>query len=371
MRSYYLATALLKRGVQVKVITGSNRKAYHKEVIDGIEVHYLPIAYDNRFGFYRRGFSFIRYVRESFRLAKAFEKIDVCYAMSVPLTVGLVAIWLKSKKNIPFIFEVGDLWPDAPIEMGFIRNSTLKRFLFRLENRIYRSASSVVALSPAIMEAVRKKTPDTVVHLIPNISDIDFFSPSQRPSGEHTNFVISYLGALGVANGLEYLLQSAKACAHANLPVHFKIAGAGAERELIEKRIKSESISNVTLLPFQDRNGVRNILNQSDAVFVSYRPYKILETGSPNKYFDGLAAGKLIIVNFGGWIRNEIEAHGAGFYVDPDDGDDVVRKLKPFFENQKLDSAQHSARLLAESKYSWEMLGERFYQIIHRLANKA
>lgn len=370
MRSYYLATALVKEGVHVKVITGSNGKSYRKEMIDGIEVHYLPIAYDNHFGFYRRGLSFIRYLRESFRLAKSFDGIDVCYAMSVPLTVGVVAMWLKAKKNIPFIFEVGDLWPDAPIEMGFVRNPALKAFLLKLESRIYKSASSVVALSPAIRDAVKRKHPEAVVHLIPNISDISFFSLSPTSPGRNGKFVISYLGAIGVANGLIAVLRCAEACGRAHVPVHFKIAGAGAERALIENEIKMKGMTNVTLYPFQDRAGVREILNESDAVFVSYRPYKILETGSPNKYFDGLAAGKLIIVNFSGWIREEIEKSGCGVYVSPHDGVDIIAKLRPFLDPSRLQSAQEASRKLAEAKYSRDMLGNTFYQMIRELSLK-
>ena len=58
IRSYYLARALVERGVGVVVITGHNEKYYRSENIDGIQVHYLPVPYDNRFGFYRRIFSF-------------------------------------------------------------------------------------------------------------------------------------------------------------------------------------------------------------------------------------------------------------------------------------------------------------------------
>ena len=65
-------------------------------------------------------------------------------------------------------------------------------------------------------------------------------------------------------------------------------------------------LTNLTWVPFQSRDGVKQIMNITDANFICYQPVKILETGSPNKYFDGLAAGKLTIVNFGGWVEEEI-----------------------------------------------------------------
>src|SRR6185295_8536028 len=113
---------------------------------EGVEVHYLPFAYDNKFGFTRRSISFLKFAWKSARLAGR-TGVAICYAMSVPLTVGLAAVWIKRRYKVPFIFEVGDLWPDAPIQMGFVQNFFLRRFLFRLEKQIYREATAIVALS--------------------------------------------------------------------------------------------------------------------------------------------------------------------------------------------------------------------------------
>jgi hypothetical protein len=121
IRSYYLAKALVEKGHRVVVITAHNGEA-KKENQEGIEVCYLSIPYDNRFGFYARGRSFINYISQSVRAAKNFKDFDYCYAISAPLTIGIAAMRIKSRYNIPFIFEVGDLWPDAPIQMGFVNS---------------------------------------------------------------------------------------------------------------------------------------------------------------------------------------------------------------------------------------------------------
>jgi glycosyltransferase involved in cell wall biosynthesis len=92
---------------------------------------------------------------------------------------------------------------------------------------------------------------------------------------------------------------------------------------------------------------------------------KILETGSPNKYFDALAAGKLTVVNFGGWIKDEIEKVECGIYVDAKDADDFVKKIKPFVDNPSmLKTFQCAARKVAEEKYSRKELGERFASLV-------
>src|SRR5258708_23201299 len=147
IRSYYLAKALVDRGIETIVITGSHEKKYKRESLEGIEVHHLPIAYENAFGFSKRSLSFLIYVWKSTRLARKIPGIDICYAISTPLTVGLAALSLKRKAKLPYIFEVGDLWPDAPVQMGFAKNYFFVSMFFRLEKTIYQNTNSVVALS--------------------------------------------------------------------------------------------------------------------------------------------------------------------------------------------------------------------------------
>src|SRR5690554_1406602 len=84
LRSYFLARALVEAGHHPIVITGSNEKKYRHTIVDGIEVHQLPIAYDNAFGFYRRSVSFLKYIFRASALARRIRGIDLCYAISVP-----------------------------------------------------------------------------------------------------------------------------------------------------------------------------------------------------------------------------------------------------------------------------------------------
>lgn len=367
IRSYYLAKALVETGVKTVVITAHSEKTYKAETIEGIQVHYLPIAYDNRFGFAARSSSFLKYVWGAIRLAAKLEGINYCYAISVPLTVGLAAIWIKKRQGIPYIFEVGDLWPDAPIQMGFVKNYVFQRTLFGLEKSIYKSAESVVALSPAIKSAIEKKVPGKKIHLIPNMADTGFYKPELKRSdleekfAVKNKFVISYIGAIGVANGLDYFIECANTCRKAELPIQFIMCGDGALLDRLKGNAKHLGLHNLSFVDFTNREGVKEIMNITDAVFVCYKNVPILETGSPNKYFDGLAAGKLIVINFGGWIKKEIEETRCGFYVDPLQPTDFVKKIRPFLSDQKLlSSYQESARGLAEVNYSRRLLSKAF-----------
>jgi glycosyltransferase involved in cell wall biosynthesis len=370
LRSYYLAKALVDGGAQVSVITAHNHKEFKKERVEGIDVHYLPVPYYNRFGFVARSWAFLKYVCGAMRLSGQFKDADYCYAMSVPLTVGLAAQWIKRKYSIPYIFEVGDLWPDAPVQMGFVKNYFSQRFLYRMEKSIYKSAESIVALSPSIQAAIEKKVPGKKIHLVPNMADCDFYKPEtkklelEEKFNVREKFVVSYIGAVGLANGLEFFLECAHASHKAELPIHFFICGDGALLERLQGNARQLGLINFSFIEFTNRAGVSELLNVTDAAFICYKPVPILETGSPNKFFDGLATGKLILINFGGWIRKEIEEHACGMYVNPHQPTDFVKKITPFLSDKKLLTAhQHAARQLAEQKYSRQLLSKKFLEL--------
>ncbi len=374
IRSYYLAKALVDAGITAVVITAHNEKDYKTEITDGIEVHYLPVAYNNRFGFVARSWSFIKYVRGAIALASQFKDASYCYAISVPLTVGLAAQWIKTRYKIPYVFEVGDLWPEAPIQLGFVNNYVFAQALYTLEKSIYQSAHAIVALSPAIQSAIEKKVPGKKIHLVPNMADCDFYFPeSKQPELEdkynvQNKFVVSYIGAIGVANGLDYFLACARASRKANLPIHFLLCGDGAELDRLVKNADQHELHNLSILPFTNREGVRELMNVTDASFICYKAVPVLETGSPNKFFDGLAAGKLIIINFGGWIKKEIEDHECGFYTDPQQPADFVKKVIPFIADAtQTKKFGINARALAEKKYAREKLSGEFADIFKKL----
>lgn len=370
IRSYYLARALTDRGHRVVMITSFSEKKYKTESMEGIEIHYLPIAYDNRFKFYARGWAFIMFIAKATALASKFKDFDRCYAISVPLTVGFIARWFRFRFGIPYIFEVGDLWPDAPIQMGFIKNHFFQKALYALERSTYRQATSIVALSPTIQSSIESKVPGKKTHLIPNMADCEFFRPEQKnPVFENKfdvsgKFVIAYLGALGVANGLDYFLECAEAARKADLPAHFILCGDGAMREELKAGAKRLGLQNFSFMDFVNREGVREIMNVTDAVFVCYKNVPILETGSPNKFFDGLAAGKLIVINFDGWIKKEIEENQCGIFVDPLEPTDFVKKVAPFISDPALlQPFQTASRSLGERKYSRKLLSESFSRL--------
>lgn len=365
IRSYYLAKGLVDAGHEVVMITTHEGKKEVK-VVDGIKVQYLPVSYDNKFGFLKRIWSFLTFVRQAKREAKLISGIDLAYVMTTPLSTGFIALHLKKTLNIPYYFEVGDLWPEAPIQMGVFKNRFLKKWLYSLEKKFYFEADKVIALSPAIRNYIEKVSPNTKVYVIPNMADCNFFDADLRIGdiSNKNNFQITYCGAIGKANHLEFLLDAAAEVKNQKLPVHFNIIGYGSEMSRLKSRYRR--LWNVSFYDHTAKEGVKKLLNESDAVYVSFKDIKVLNTGSPNKFFDSLAAGKLTIINFDGWIRNIVEKNKCGFYHDPHQPVAFARKLKVFLEDVNLlQQYQKNGRKLAELYYDKDIQVKKLLKILN------
>lgn len=373
IRSYYITTALAKAGHEVTVITSHNDQKYKKRNIKGVKVHYLPVFYSNELNTFQRSRAFLGFLRQARIYINRFAPFDLCYASSTPLTVGLLALYVKQRFKIPYLFEVRDLWPEAPIQLGYIRNSAIKVSLRKLESRIYAKAEAIVALSPGIAKGVQAVNSTKTVHLLPNMADCRFFKPEPknfsfaRLFGLENAFVIGYFGAAGPSNHLQYLLDVALTCRRQNLDVSFLIAASGSQLSEIKELATLTQAHNLVFVPYGSKQQLKNYLSIMDAVYTCFGPYPVLQTNSPNKFFDGLAAGKLSIVNTAGWLQELTEENHCGFYADPEDPAAFVSALKPFLDNHALlEEYQQNARRLAEARFSREQLTQKLIRIIEK-----
>ncbi len=370
IRSYHIAMALVQAGFEVEIVTSHNNNKYQKKSIKGVLVHYLPIRYNNSLGTIARVWAFLKFTWRSYRLMKKITRQNhhtplLCYATSTPLTVGWVALRLKRKRKIPYFFEVRDLWPQAPIEMGIIKPLWLQKALFKLEGNIYQQAEQIIALSPGMRQAIAQKVAPHKIKMIPNMADNDFFEAEESIQPRFTEkFVVSYLGTIGPANHLEYLIDIAQLAQQKGLDqVQFWIIGEGKQLEHI--RSKAAHLTNVYFPKPVNKQGVKTMLAQSQATYTSFLQKPVLTTCSPNKFFDSLAMGRLTIVNTEGWLKELVEQYACGFYAHPNDPESFLNQLSPFLKNrQLLHQYQQNARNLALSLFDRSQLCDEITSLI-------
>lgn len=356
----------------MEMITATNNTESEHRDVNGISVHYLPVRYDNSFGFGRRLRSFLSFSYRATRYAGKSGSFDIAYITSTPLTVGLVALRLKRKYHLPYIFEVRDLWPEAPIQAGIIRSALLKNITKYLESRTYRNAAKLVALSPGIKSALIDQRTGLPVHMCTNMSDCEFFGIEEARNNElkeryrlEDEFVIGYFGAIGKLNSLEYLLNVARVSKEKNEKIKFIVIGNGAEKSRLMEIQRTNKLDNVIFVDHVDKYELKKHLTLIDAAYVSFASLQVLESNSPNKFFDALAAGKMIILNIKGWLKESVEKNNCGFYADPENPEQFLEKLRSYrSDRSRLKQCQHNARMLAESEFEKTKLTTQLLKFI-------
>lgn len=347
IRSYHIAKYLAAKGHEVFIITAYNEPEEKEVFMEGFTVRYLPVYYSNHLGFLARLHAFGQFVLRAVKYLGNYN-CELNYVITTPLSTSLIALYARLRYKTPYILEVGDLWPDAPIDLGVLKNVFLKKIAFWLETTAYKKAQTIVALSPDIKESIERKVKGKQVETITNMSDVHFLQPSETSSEK---LVVAYTGTIGLANNLEYLVEAAALCQ--NLPIEFIVLGSGARKERIIQLTRERNITNLTFINPGGMDKVKQVMSNCDAIYISFKKVKTLQAGSPNKFFDALAGGKMVIVNFRGWLKEEVEKNSLGFYYDPDNPIEFKTNLIEYINNpEKLKKAKSSARQLAESKYS-------------------
>jgi glycosyltransferase involved in cell wall biosynthesis len=369
-RSYEFARRFAARGHAVRMVTAA-RESRH---VDGVEVvgargGYADYMTATALSYPQRMLAFARFASSATAAALRGPRPDVIYASSPPLTIALPALAAASRWRAPLVFEVRDLWPEAPIQMGALRNPLLRHLARALERLVYRRSARVVALSPGIREGVVSSgVPPERVALVPNASDLELFSPGldRRAQRERLGFgdglVCSYFGAMGEANDLDQLIDAARLVPD----VRFVLLGDGKRRPALEARAPD----NVRFVdPVPDKGSVARLAAASDACLTLFKDLPVLATNSPNKLFDTFAAGRAAIVNTPGWIRELVEQNEAGLFVRPGDAQDLAEKVAWLRDNRaEVERLGRNARALAEREFDRDALALRALRVLEEAA---
>ncbi|MFX1555532.1 MAG: glycosyltransferase family 4 protein [Promethearchaeota archaeon] len=384
-RSYEFARRWVKAGHKVTLITGYydigglqvKKALYQKQTIEGINVAVVGTKYSNKQSYIRRMISFMSFCIMSIYAGIRTKGVDVIYATSTPLTVGIPAMIIKRAKHVPFVFEVRDQWPEIPIELGIIKNMLLIKILLWLEKTIYKSCSWIVALSPGQADGIKKVLADEKpITVIPNSCDTDIFRPEidgsaiRQRRGWGDKLVLLHAGAMGKVNGLEFVIDAAE-----RLKDHKDIVsvliGDGNQKSSLESEIQKLGLANVEILSSVPKRELTEYYGAADAGLVIIGNCPIIEHNSANKFFDYLSAGKPVLINYSGWQRKILEENEAGFGCDLCNLEEFVEKVLYLNSHrQQLKKMGRNARKVAVEKFDRDKLAKQALEIISELTKQ-
>lgn len=377
-RSYWFSKELINAGHEVIMFTSARRgqqKFFEKKIIEGISVIYVRNDYNRKMGIIQRAWAFIKFMLYAAWFGIRQKDIDLVYATSTPLSVAFPAMMIKWLKGVPYLFEVRDLWPEVPIQMGAIKNKLIIKLLYGLEKRIYTSAVHVVALSPGMKDGVLKYgIPEQKVSMIPNMSKKDEFYERPKNTDVAKKFGIDlnkfnaiHFGAMGKANNLDYIIEAAIWLKQKNVEsIDFLFLGSGDVENKLKQKCTDAQLLNVKFLGNHSMQTLSEVVNICDVSIVCFADLPILYTNSPNKLFDSLSAAKPIIVNSAGWTKDMVEENNCGIFTKPEDPESLANALTALSASpETVKQMGHNSRILAETVYDKSIACKTFVTLIN------
>jgi len=305
-------------------------------------------------------------------LFKTTGTYDVVIVTSPPLFVGFSGYLLSRFKRIPLVFEVRDLWPESAIDTGVLKNGLIIKLAYWFEKFIYKKSTLINVLTPAFYSTLRdrKQVPEAKLILIPNAADFSLSdhllssfdtAAFRRQHGLENRFVITYVGAHGVANHLEQLLAAARQLE--DTPVLFLLIGQGMEKPRLQKFAAEEGLHNVRFLDPVPKKEVFKYILASDMGASVLKKADTFKTVYSNKTFDYMACKKPILMAIDGVSRELVENAGAGAYVEPENIAAYNRIIREYVQDpQRLLQEGESGFRYARAHFDRQVLATRYLE---------
>jgi glycosyltransferase involved in cell wall biosynthesis len=272
---------------------------------------------------------------------------DVVIASSPQLLVGLSGWWISFTRQIPFIFEVRDLWPESLTAVGVSgEDSLLHHALAKVAEFLYEKANLIVVVSPAFKEhlVTHWRVPEGKVAIVENGVESSLFAPSTAASANDLRrqlvagekFLVCYIGTMGNAHGLETLLDAASKLQNQDPNVLFLLIGEGAEKEKVKAVAQVRRLTNVKFLDQQPREQIPGFICTSDACLVLLKKTEIFKTVIPTKLLEFMSCARPVILGVDGQARKIVEEARAGLVIEPENSDALVAAIIQLKANREL-----------------------------------
>jgi colanic acid biosynthesis glycosyl transferase WcaI len=303
---------------------------------------------------------------------------DVIIASSPQLLVGLSGWWISFARQIPFVFEVRDLWPESLTAVGVgDENSLLHHVLAAIAKFLYERSDRIVVVTSAFREHLmrRWRVPEEKIAVVENGVETDLFAPAssasndalRRDLGAEGKFLASYIGTMGNAHGLETLLDAAAQLQH-NTNVLFLLLGEGAEKDRIKTLAQSRGLDNVRFLDQQPREKIPAFISASDACLVLLKKTEVFKTVIPTKMLEFMSCARPVILGVDGQARQILEEAGAGIVIEPENAAALVAAISQLSSNRELGTAMgQKGREHTLRKFSRHRTAEKYLALLESL----
>ena len=366
-----------------------NRKTV--ETLRGVKVVRVKTYIAANKGAVKRMLNFVSYFFSALWTALCLPKPDVAIATSPQIFCGYAGVWYKRLRRVPLVMEIRDIWPESMGAVGANIPRLAYWVLERIERAMYRSCVRLVTVGEGYrVRLVEKGVPEDKVSIVMNGTDLSVYKPGPKNEdllekyGLTGKFVVSYIGTVGMACGLEVVQEAAEIFINAEkqrggeaenrkeisatLPlchsalknelcrsalrnemkgeVVFVIVGDGAHRANLEEEAKKRGLTNVVFTGRQPKESMPDWINVSDASLVHLKKAELFTTVMPSKIFESAGCKKPIIMGVDGYAKKLVMDAQAGFDMKPEDAESLVASVQRLVDDPDL------CRQLGENAYN-------------------
>jgi glycosyltransferase involved in cell wall biosynthesis len=305
------------------------------ENVDGIVVLRTWVYCAANKGFFKRVLNFLSFFFSSFILGSLMtSRPDVVVGTSPQFFCGVAAYLLSCVKNVPFVFEIRDIWPQSAVELGVLKQRVIIRMLEAIETFLYRRAALIITVAESMKSYLTGKgIPRVKLRLIPNGIDADYLRSAEitpdelrKGMGLKDKFIISYIGTHGMSHALDVVLLAAEKL-KADRTAHFLFVGEGAEKENLKKLAARLKLSNVTFIDEQPRMRLLSYYRASDAAIVPLKRLPVFKSVLPSKLFELMGSGCPVICSVEGEAAELVSRAGTGICIEPENSSALIEAI--------------------------------------------
>ncbi len=307
------------------------------------------------------------------------EHPDVIIATSPQLLVGLSGWWIAALKRAPFVFEVRDLWPESLVAVGAgDEKSVLHRALGAIAGFLYRRATHIVVVTAAFKEHLIRhwSVPAEKISLVANGVETEMFAPQSAETDAQTRaglglegkFLVCYSGTMGMAHGLDTVLDAATRLQERAPSVQFLLVGEGADKQRVVDLAEKAGLTNVTFLDQRPREEIPALISASDTCLVLLKKADVFKTVIPTKMLEFMSCARPVILGVEGQARQIVEEAQAGIVIEPENANDLAEAICSLVADaERGRRLGRNGRAFIQAKYSRGQTANAYVGILEKL----
>jgi glycosyltransferase involved in cell wall biosynthesis len=271
------------------------------------------------------------------------ENPDVVVASSTYPLDNYPAYKLAKKTGAKYVYEVHDIWPLSPMELGgYSKYHPFILLMQWAENFAYKHVDKVVSILPCAKQHMVEHglLEDKFIH-IPNgisLEEMDNPEPVDKKVMAlipKDKFIVGYTGTFGLSNSLKTLFEASSIIQKQNNKIFFVIIGKGLEKNKLVELKNELDLKNLIIIDAIPKKQIQSVLQLFDICAITWNKNPLYKLGvSANKYFDYMYASKPIIqaVESGNDLVKDAEC---GFTVESENPKAVAGGIIKLFNMSK------------------------------------